>query len=236
MGKKLVIIGFVLSLVLAVYIFATHETRSLKESINKASAREPRAVLEDFVAYRYEGDTLKARLNAHLAEFFEPNVVVLEGEVSGERRTEGGEREEIGAESASAYFKPSSLTKMLDPTQANELERAELTGFVEVVIAPMFTKEALEVFSTKKNVRLLQVEGVERRRDPYTEYRSVVGGLLTQDGNIILHDLKFNVVTKRAPTDEEIKAMKYAWKVAKYVKSNATVFARPDRAVAIGAG
>ena len=131
MGKKLVIIGFVFSLALAIYIFATHETRSLKESINRTSTREPRAVLEDFVAYRYEGNSLKARLNAHLAEFFEPNVVVLEGEVSGERRTESGEREEIGAESASAYFKPSSLTKMLDPTQANELERAELTGCVE---------------------------------------------------------------------------------------------------------
>ncbi len=124
------------------------------------------------------------------------------------------------------------VNKQVDESLAKEM----LTGFVEVVIAPSFTKEALGVFGTKKNVRLLQVEGVERRRDPYTEYRSVVGGLLTQDGNIILHDLKFNVVTKRAPTEEEIKAMKYAWKICKYVKSNATIFARPDRAVAIGAG
>jgi hypothetical protein len=166
LGKKLVIIGFVLSLVLAVYIFATHETRSLKESINKASAREPRAVLEDFVAYRYEGDTLKARLNAHLAEFFEPNVVVLEGEVSGERRTEGGEREEIGAESASAYFKPSSLTKMLDPTQANELERAELTGFVEVKIRDqLLTTDYAEYINEDKIVRSshpVRVEGPGR--------------------------------------------------------------------------
>jgi phosphoribosylaminoimidazolecarboxamide formyltransferase/IMP cyclohydrolase len=107
---------------------------------------------------------------------------------------------------------------------------------VEVVIAPSYTKEALEAFKAKKNVRVLTVEGIERRREPYIEYRSVVGGLLVQDGNILLHDQKFNVVTKRQPTDYETASMKYAWKVAKYVKSNATVFARPDRVVAIGAG
>ena len=166
MGKKLVIIGFVLSLALAIYIFATHETRSLKESISRTSAREPRAVLEDFVAYRYEGEALKARLNAHLAEFFEPNVVVLEGEVSGERRTDSGEREEIGAESASAYFKPSSLTKMLDPTQSNELERAELTGFVEVKIKDhLLTTDYAEYINEDKIVRSnhpVRVEGPGR--------------------------------------------------------------------------
>jgi len=117
-----------------------------------------------------------------------------------------------------------------------ELAKEMLKGFVEVVIAPSFTKEALDAFAAKKNVRLLTIENVERRREPYTEYRSVCGGLLVQDSDIILHDQKFNVVTKRQPTEDEIKAMKYAWKICKYVKSNATIFARADRAVAIGAG
>ena len=117
-----------------------------------------------------------------------------------------------------------------------DLAKEMLTGFVEVVIAPSFTGEALEAFKVKKNVRVLIVEEIERKREPFIEYRSVVGGLLVQDGNILLHDQKFNVVTKRQPSEEEIMAMKYAWKVAKYVKSNATVFARPDRVVAIGAG
>jgi len=124
------------------------------------------------------------------------------------------------------------VNKEVDGSLAKEM----LTGFVEVVIAPSYTKEALEAFKVKKNVRVLVVDEIERKREPFMEYRSVVGGLLVQDGNILLHDQKFNVVTKRQPTEEEIKAMKYAWKVAKYVKSNATVFARPDRVVAIGAG
>jgi phosphoribosylaminoimidazolecarboxamide formyltransferase/IMP cyclohydrolase len=124
------------------------------------------------------------------------------------------------------------VNKPVDGALAKEM----LTGFVEVVIAPSYSKEALDAFAVKKNVRILTVENIERKREKFTEYRSVVGGLLVQDGNILLHDQKFNVVTKRQPTEEEIMAMKYAWKVAKYVKSNATVFARPDRVVAIGAG
>jgi len=124
------------------------------------------------------------------------------------------------------------VNKEVDKDLAKEI----LSGFVEVVIAPSFTKEALQEFSVKKNVRVLEVKDVERKRELYREFRSVVGGLLVQDGNIILHDQKFNVVTKRQPTEDEIKAMKYAWKICKYVKSNATVFARSDRAVAIGAG
>jgi phosphoribosylaminoimidazolecarboxamide formyltransferase/IMP cyclohydrolase len=124
------------------------------------------------------------------------------------------------------------VNKQVDGPLAKEM----LTGFVEVVIAPSYTKEALEAFAAKKNVRVLSVENIERRREPFLEYRSVVGGLLVQDGNILLHDQKFNVVTRRQPTEYEIASMKYAWKVCKYVKSNATVFARPDRVVAIGAG
>ncbi|MHA0111282.1 hypothetical protein ACXYUI_29790, partial [Klebsiella pneumoniae] len=62
MGKKLVIAGFIVSMALAIFVFATRETKSLKDSLNKASAREARVVLEDFVVYRYEGDILKAKL------------------------------------------------------------------------------------------------------------------------------------------------------------------------------
>jgi phosphoribosylaminoimidazolecarboxamide formyltransferase/IMP cyclohydrolase len=124
------------------------------------------------------------------------------------------------------------VNKPVDDKLASEM----LNGFVEVVIAPLFTKEALTVFTSKKNVRLLCIEEIERKRKPYLEYRSVAGGLLVQDADLILHDSKFNVVTKRQPTEEEIASMKYAWKICKYVKSNATIFAKPDRAVAIGAG
>jgi phosphoribosylaminoimidazolecarboxamide formyltransferase/IMP cyclohydrolase len=114
---------------------------------------------------------------------------------------------------------------------------AEITSkFVEMVIAPSVTTKAKDIFAKKKKLRLMLVEKINKRREPFIEYRSVVGGLLSQDGNVILHDQKFNVVTKRQPSDDEIAAMKYAWKVCKHVKSNSIVYARSNRAVGIGAG
>ncbi len=108
--------------------------------------------------------------------------------------------------------------------------------FVEMVIAPSFSDRALDVFSKKKKLRVMETGKLNKKRGPYQEYRSVVGGLLVQDANLKLHDGQFNVVTKRKPTDEEMASMKYAWKVCKYVKSNSIVYARPKRVVGIGAG
>jgi phosphoribosylaminoimidazolecarboxamide formyltransferase/IMP cyclohydrolase len=125
-----------------------------------------------------------------------------------------------------------SVNQEVDEKLAQEIA----SKFLEMVIAPSFTEKAKEIFSKKKRLRLLQVEGILRKRKPYLEYRSVVGGLLVQDANLKLHDGKFNVVTKRQPTDEEMLAMKYAWKVCKYVKSNSIVYARPTRVIGIGAG
>ncbi|MFH2100579.1 MAG: bifunctional phosphoribosylaminoimidazolecarboxamide formyltransferase/IMP cyclohydrolase [Candidatus Micrarchaeota archaeon] len=113
----------------------------------------------------------------------------------------------------------------------------EITSkFLEIVIGPSFTEGALQVFSKKKKLRVLRISNIAGKRGPHREYRSVVGGLLVQDANVILHDSKFNVVTKRKPTEDEILAMKYAWKVCKHVKSNSIVYARPTRVVGIGAG
>ncbi|MBU0591638.1 bifunctional phosphoribosylaminoimidazolecarboxamide formyltransferase/IMP cyclohydrolase [Candidatus Micrarchaeota archaeon] len=121
--------------------------------------------------------------------------------------------------------------------EVDEILAQEISSkFVEMVIAPSFTDAAIKTFAKKKNVRLLKVEGITKKRKPYREYRSVVGGLLVQDGNVKLHDGTFNIVTKRKPTEEEMLAMKYAWKVCKYVKSNSIVYARSTRVVGIGAG
>jgi len=124
------------------------------------------------------------------------------------------------------------INREIDARVATEIT----SKFLEIVIGPSFTEDALEIFSKKKKLRVLKIDGLNGKRKPYKEYRSVVGGLLVQDGNVILHDGKFNVVTKRKPTDEEILAMKYAWKVCKHVKSNSIVYARPTRVVGIGAG
>ena len=164
MGKRLVIVGFLLSLALGLYVFVTRDTKSLKENLSKGSIRDPRARLEDFVVYRYEGDLLKAKLKARVGDFYEPNVVQLDGEIRGERLTSAGERETLGAESVTAYFKSTSLTKMLD--QSSELDRAELTGFVEVGMKEhLLTTDYAEYVNSEKvvrSVRPVRVEGPGR--------------------------------------------------------------------------
>ncbi len=107
--------------------------------------------------------------------------------------------------------------------------------FTEVVIAPEFEEEALEIFRKKKNLRVLRVE--QPGDENLLEYRTISGGILVQeldDLRISADDLK--VVTKRQPTDAEIRALLFAWKVCKHVKSNAIVFAGEFQTVGVGAG
>ena len=109
--------------------------------------------------------------------------------------------------------------------------------FTEVVIAPGADDEAIHIFSKKKNLRLLTTDGLPDVHKGGLTYRQVSGGLLVQDkdvGHIGASDLK--VVTKRAPTEQEIADMLFAWTVAKHVKSNAIVYAKNGATVGVGAG
>lgn len=108
--------------------------------------------------------------------------------------------------------------------------------FVEVIIAPKVSTEAIEVVAAKKNVRLLEC-GEWSTKTTGFDIKRVNGGLLVQDrdqGMVSLDDLK--VVSKRQPTDEELKDALFCWKVAKYVKSNAIVYAKGDMTIGVGAG
>ena len=108
--------------------------------------------------------------------------------------------------------------------------------FVEVIIAPSVSDEALAVVAAKKNVRLLSC-GQWAVPLPALDYKRVNGGLLIQDrdlGMITEQDLK--VVTKRQPTEAEIHDLIFAWKVAKFVKSNAIVYAKNRQTIGVGAG
>ncbi len=108
--------------------------------------------------------------------------------------------------------------------------------FVEVIIAPKVSAEAVEVVAAKKNVRLLEC-GEWSVKTTGFEVKRVNGGLLGQDrdqGMVALEDLK--VVSKRQPTEEELKDALFCWKVAKYVKSNAIVYAKGDMTIGVGAG
>ena len=109
--------------------------------------------------------------------------------------------------------------------------------FVEVIIAPTVTAEAAAVVEAKKNVRLLACGQWPAERAAGFDYKRVNGGLLVQDrdnGMITVDDLQ--VVTKRAPTEQEIHDLIFAWKVAKFVKSNAIVYAKNRQTVGVGAG
>ncbi|HDY7776573.1 TPA: bifunctional phosphoribosylaminoimidazolecarboxamide formyltransferase/IMP cyclohydrolase [Vibrio vulnificus] len=108
--------------------------------------------------------------------------------------------------------------------------------FVEVIIAPSVSAEAIEVVAAKKNVRLLEC-GEWTTKTTGFDVKRVNGGLLVQDrdqGMVSLDDLK--VVSQRQPTEEELKDALFCWKVAKYVKSNAIVYSKGDMTIGVGAG
>jgi phosphoribosylaminoimidazolecarboxamide formyltransferase/IMP cyclohydrolase len=127
-----------------------------------------------------------------------------------------------------------AFNRPLDPeTAAAILERQ----FVEVVAAPAFAPGALAALAGKPNVRVLETGALEPAPAPAFELKTVAGGLLVQsrdDGRIEAGALK--AVTRRAPSEAELADLLFAWRVCKFVKSNAIVFAKDGRTVGIGAG
>jgi phosphoribosylaminoimidazolecarboxamide formyltransferase/IMP cyclohydrolase len=108
--------------------------------------------------------------------------------------------------------------------------------FSEIIIAPDFAPEALDMLRTKKQRRLMRSLQAVTRSGAH-QVRSVAGGALVQAADYVpLDEETFKVVTRRAPTDAELKALKLAWRVVKHVKSNAIVYGTTDRTLGIGAG
>ncbi len=107
--------------------------------------------------------------------------------------------------------------------------------FVEVIVAPKISAEAAEAVARKKNVRLLECGEWSKEPTPRFDFKRVNGGLLVQDADLALFN-ELKVVTKRAPTDEEMRDLLFAWKVCKFVKSNAIVYCRDLMTIGVGAG
>ncbi|MFG6495688.1 bifunctional phosphoribosylaminoimidazolecarboxamide formyltransferase/IMP cyclohydrolase [Fictibacillus sp. UD] len=108
--------------------------------------------------------------------------------------------------------------------------------FLEIIIAPSFTDEALEILTKKKNIRLLKLDFTERNGIA-KKITTVSGGMLVQDEDVFgLDDANVTIPTKRQPTEQEWKDLKLAWKVVKHVKSNAIVLAKDEMTVGVGAG
>ncbi|MEL6409749.1 MAG: bifunctional phosphoribosylaminoimidazolecarboxamide formyltransferase/IMP cyclohydrolase, partial [Pseudomonadota bacterium] len=109
--------------------------------------------------------------------------------------------------------------------------------FTEVVIAPGADQAARDVFAAKKNLRLLITDGLADPATASLMIKQVAGGFLAQDkDNGVLDEADLKVVTKRAPTDQEMTDLRFAWRVAKHVKSNAIVYVKDGATVGIGAG
>jgi phosphoribosylaminoimidazolecarboxamide formyltransferase/IMP cyclohydrolase len=132
----------------------------------------------------------------------------------------------------SAFGGVIALNRNVDEATAKEI----LTLFVEIIIAPGFDQGALRLLGEKPNIRLLELDFTGAIAG--FDMRKIQGGLLLQErDNGMIEDLKTcNVVTKRAPTDDEYAAMAFAWRICKHMKSNAIIYASRDRTLGIGAG
>lgn len=110
--------------------------------------------------------------------------------------------------------------------------------FIEIVLAPSFTEEALQILSKKKNIRLLKLQNLEVRHEGALDTKKVGGGLLVQDtdGVLLPEDQELTVVTERKPTESEMKDLLFAWKIVKYVKSNGIAIAKNGQSVGAGPG
>src|ERR1051325_11537637 len=137
----------------------------------------------------------------------------------------------LATDPVSAFGGIVAFNRAVDLAAAQEVTKI----FTEVIIAPDYEATALEVLQAKKNLRVIRMSGTNRNDE--LELRQIFGGMLVQTKD--RHELRkedLTVVTKRPPTDEEVRALLFAWTVCKHTKSNAIVYARAGQTVGVGAG
>jgi phosphoribosylaminoimidazolecarboxamide formyltransferase/IMP cyclohydrolase len=166
-------------------------------------------------------------------EFDEPAAAIIKhtnpcGAATGSNLLEAY-RKALVADPVSAFGGVIGVNREVNGDTAEEMAAL----FVEAIAAPAFTDDALVRFSSKKNLRLIVIKPA----NPARVLRQISGGMLLQDADaaqLSVADLK--VASRRAPTEEELNAMLFAWKVVKHVKSNAIVYARDGQTLGVGAG
>jgi phosphoribosylaminoimidazolecarboxamide formyltransferase/IMP cyclohydrolase len=142
-------------------------------------------------------------------------------------------RKALACDAVSAFGGIVALNRTLDA----EAARAITEIFTEVIIAPNATDEAIAIVAAKKNLRLLLAGGLADPRAGGLTAKTVAGGLLVQSrDNAVIDDMDLKPVTKRAPTNAELRDLRFAFRVAKHVKSNTIVYAKDSATVGIGAG
>ena len=138
-------------------------------------------------------------------------------------------RRALEADPVSAFGGVIGVNRTVDAAAADEMSKL----FLEVVTAPAFHEAAKARFASKKNLRLVEVADLREK----WVFKNVSGGVLLQDADVRpLTESDLRVVSKRQPTPEEKRALLFAWKVCKHVKSNAIVYARDGQTVGVGAG
>jgi phosphoribosylaminoimidazolecarboxamide formyltransferase/IMP cyclohydrolase len=166
-------------------------------------------------------------------EFDQPVCAIIKhtnpcGTATGKTLAEAYKRA-LECDPVSAFGGVIGVNRPIDAEAAEEMHKL----FLEVIAAPSFDEAARNKFASKKNLRLVEVTPMNQK----WTLKNVSGGLLVQDADIRpLADVDLKVVTKRAPTPEETRALLFAWKVCKHVKSNAIVYARDGQTVGVGAG
>lgn len=139
----------------------------------------------------------------------------------------------LEADPVSAFGGIVALNRSVDVATANEMAKI----FLEAIIAPDFTPEALEILQKKANLRLLKTGDFTEQTSDSLEVRKVNGGLLVQQADrIVLNTEELKVVTEKKPSPEELKELIFAMTVVKHVKSNAIVLAKDGQIVGVGAG
>ena len=142
-------------------------------------------------------------------------------------------RRALACDQTSAYGGIIAFNRTIDADAANAVAGI----FTEVIIAPDATEEAIAIIGKRKNLRLLLAGGLPDPRARGLTAKTVAGGLLVQGrDNAVIDDMPLKVTTKRAPTEAEMRDLRFAFRVAKHVKSNTIVYARDLATVGIGAG
>jgi len=171
-----------------------------------------------------------------VAEFSEPAVVIVKHMnpcgVASNANLHRAYLKALACDPVSAFGGIVALNRALDAATAEELVKI----FIEVVIAPEAEDEALKILSAKPNVRILLTDSMPDPSAKRVTFKTIAGGLLVQSADDKVLDGEPTVVTKRAPTTQEMADMTFAYAVCKHVKSNAIVYVKDGATVGIGAG
>ena len=214
-----------------------HQSAAFYASIQGTEGTLPGAVQlhGKELSYNNIGDTDGA-LEA-LKEFEEPTIVAVKHAnpcaVGSATTLVEAYRRAYEADPVSIFGGIIASNREIDAETATEMSKI----FLEVIVAPSYSKEALEILTKKKNIRLLQLDQITMKQPVAQKAKTVLGGLLVQNVDAPLYDeTELKVVTKRQPTEDEMRDLIFAWKIVKHAKSNGIAIAKNLCSTGVGPG